>query len=272
MGKFDGILICSDLDETLLTSERTISDENKSALEYFMSEGGCFTFATGRVPVGAKLALNYIIPNVPMICYNGAGIYDFNNDKLLWEMFLDKEAGKVIDFVLSKLPLTGVEISTNERVYHHRTNRLTVEHASIEKILQLGIDYKDIPEMWKKVIFMVEVEDMPELRRIITDSEFADKFNYIQSYKHYYEILPKEAGKGEAMLKLADMLGIDRNRTIGIGDNENDISLVKLAGTGIAVSNAVDAVKDVADYITVDNDSHALAAVIKGIENGKIIV
>lgn len=270
MGKFDGILICSDLDDTLLTSERTISDENKKALEYFMSEGGKFTFCTGRVPHGAKLALRYIVPNVPMICFNGAAIYDFNNDKLLWEKFLDRRAGEVIDFVLSKMPQVGVEISTNERVYHHRSTRLTAEHVGIEKILHTNLDYKGIKEKWKKVIFMAELADMPKLRNLIEESEFADRYTFIQSYKHYYELLPKGTGKGEAMLELAQILSIDKEKTVGVGDNENDVSLVKLAGVGVAVSNAIDEVKNVANYITVDNDNHALAVIIDSIENGII--
>ena len=57
MGKFDGILLCTDLDDTLLTTDKRVSDENSKAIEYFKSEGGLFTFATGRVPQGAKLML-----------------------------------------------------------------------------------------------------------------------------------------------------------------------------------------------------------------------
>lgn len=271
MGKFDGILICSDLDDTLLTSEREISDVNKKAIEYFMSEGGKFTFCTGRVPSGAKLALQYIVPNVPMICFNGAAIYDFNNDRILWEKFLDKRAGEVIDFVLSNMPQIGVEISTNDSVYHHRSNRLTAEHVGIEKILHTNLDYKEIKEDWKKVIFMAELSDMPKLRNLIEESEFSERYTFIQSYKHYYELLPKGTGKGEAMLELAKILSIDRKKTVGVGDNENDISLVRLAGVGVAVLNAIEEVKNVAHYITVDNDSNALADIINAIENRKII-
>ena len=76
MGKFDGILLCTDLDDTLLTTDKRVSDENSKAIEYFKSEGGLFTFATGRVPQGAKLMLNYVHPNAPMVCFNGAAIYE----------------------------------------------------------------------------------------------------------------------------------------------------------------------------------------------------
>ena len=270
MGKFDGILICSDLDETLLDTDKNISEENKTAIEYFMAEGGKFTFSTGRVPHGAKLALRYVVPNIPMICFNGAAIYDFNNDKIIWERFVDKDAAQVVEFVQDNLPQAGIEVCTNDKTYYTRTNRLTREHSQIEQLPEIMAEHTAVTEPWKKVIFMVEVEDMPTLRKMIADSEYADRYTFIQSYKHYYELLPKNSGKGEAMLELAQIVGIDKKYTLGIGDNENDLSLIKLAGVGVAVANAEKKVRDAADYITVDNNNHALAAVIRGIEKGRI--
>ena len=84
MGKFDGILICTDLDHTLLTDDKSISDENKRAVEYFMSEGGLFTFATGRSKPGIEFLFNRITPNAPIILFNGAEIYDIKKDEVLW--------------------------------------------------------------------------------------------------------------------------------------------------------------------------------------------
>ncbi len=270
MEKFNGILLCSDLDETLLDNDKNISNENKKAIEYFMAEGGKFTFATGRVPQGAKLNLKYVVPNMPMICYNGAAIYDFEKDKIIWERFTDNEAIKAVEYVAECMPQAGIEVCTNEHTYYIRTNRLTREHLKIEKLPEIIAKLPEIVEPWKKVIFMVELEDMKALRSLIAQSPFADKYTFIQSYKHYYELLPKNTGKGEAMLELAKLYNIDPKYTIGIGDNENDLSLIKLAGVGIAVSNASKEVQCASKYITVDNNNHALSAVIEGIEKGRI--
>lgn len=270
MGKFDGILLCSDLDETLLMTDKSISAENKNAIERFMAEGGRFTFATGRVPHGAKLSLKYVVPNAPMVCFNGSAIYDFETDKLLWECFLDDGASEVVGFVDKNMPEAGILVCANESTYYCKSNSITREHQYLENMPDNNLAYTDITEKWKKVIFMVPPEKIPQLRQLIAESEYADKYNFIQSYQSYYELLPKNTGKGEAMLELAKILGINPKYTVGVGDNENDLSLVKLAGIGIAVANAVDAVLDAADYITVDNNSHALRAVIDGIETGKI--
>lgn len=69
MGKFDGILICTDLDGTLLRNDGTISQENLSAIEYFKAEGGYFTFVTGRMPYYAMHICETIKPNVPFGCF-----------------------------------------------------------------------------------------------------------------------------------------------------------------------------------------------------------
>ena len=83
MGKFDGYLLGTDLDGTLLRKDKTISDENKAAIEYFKSEGGIFTFFTGRLPIGARPVLEQITPNGYVGCANGAGIFDAKTEKLL---------------------------------------------------------------------------------------------------------------------------------------------------------------------------------------------
>ena len=268
MGKFDGILLCSDMDDTLLTTDKKISEENKSAIEYFMSEGGYFAFATGRVPMGARLGLAYIVPNTPIVCYNGAGIYDFRSERLLWLRSLDKGASAVAELVEKNMPQAAIEVCTDDKVYCCRTNWIIRRQFEIEQFEDTYSDFRDIPEEWVKAIFMVESEEIPELRELIGKSEFADRYNFIQSSPHYYEMLPKGASKGDAMLELAKLLGISPEHTIGVGDNENDLTMVSMAGIGVAVANAIPEVRSAADYITVDNDHSAIKAVIEGVEKG----
>ena len=74
MTNFNGILICTDLDGTLLRSDRQISDENKKAIEYFKSHGGYFTFVTGRMPFFVDDIVERVNPNAPIGCVNGGGL------------------------------------------------------------------------------------------------------------------------------------------------------------------------------------------------------
>ena len=263
MGKFDGILLCTDLDDTLLTTDKRVSDENSKAIEYFKSEGGLFTFATGRVPQGAKLMLNYVHPNAPMVCFNGAAIYDFNDEKLLWASTAPgPQAGENISLRLV--------YCSSDKIYFCKVNQKVREHQVLEDLPDNFLDYHDIKEDWVKVLFMVEENEIQQIRDAIANSPFVNDYEFVQSSPWYYELLPKNASKGEGLMHLADLMNVDRSNTIGIGDNENDLALVKMANVGVAVSNAVDEVKEVADFITVDNNSSAVAAVIYALDDGKI--
>lgn len=270
MGKFDGILLCTDLDDTLLTDDKQVSEENKKAIEYFKSEGGSFTFATGRVPVGVKPVFEMIEPNVPMVCFNGAGIYDVKENKLMSVKTLDKEAVKCIEYVDEMFDFLGIEVCTKDEIYFCKVNDKVRKHQADEKLPDNFKDYHDIDDVWMKALFLVEEEQVDLIRQALLNSPFADKYEFMQSDPCYYEVLPKNASKGDGMMELADILGIDRKRTIGIGDNENDLKLVQKAGVGVAVANAVASVKQSASVITLDNNSNAVATIIYAIEDGKI--
>ncbi|MCX7715541.1 MAG: Cof-type HAD-IIB family hydrolase [Clostridia bacterium] len=268
MGKFDGLLLCTDLDDTLLTTDKKISDENRNAIEYFKSEGGLFTFATGRIPHGARLMLQYIKPNVPMICFNGAGIYDHKKEQLLWKITLDEDALEVLEFVDKNLPFSGIEVCTPDELYFCKVNRIVEEHQKHEHLPDLSGDYHNVPMPWMKVLFMQEASQVDEVRSVLQNTTFKDKYEFIQSSPNYYELLPKNASKGNALRQLAKVLDIPMKKVIAIGDNENDISMIKEAGMGVAVSNAIEPLKKAADCITVDNNSHAIAAVISSLADG----
>lgn len=270
MGKFDGILLCTDLDDTLLTTDKRVSDENRRAIEYFQSEGGLFTFVTGRVPAGARLMLEYIHPNAPVVCFNGAAIYDFEKEKFLWKKTLPPESIEVLEFIDKNYPFCGIEVSSEDRIYFSKWNRIVKEHKRLEKFPDNDMDYHDIKQEWLKVIFMVEEDEVDIIRNAIKNSPWADTYDYVQSSPWYYELLPKGASKGAGIQVLAELCGINPEMTVGMGDNDNDMSVMTMCATGIAVSNAIPAIKRAADYITVDNNSSAAAAVIHAIENGQI--
>ena len=270
MGKFDGMLLCTDLDDTLLTDNKQVSEKNRKAIDYFKSEGGLFTFSTGRVPMGARLILEYVVPNAPIVCFNGGGIYDFSENKILWSRKLDSDAISAVEYVDRRLDFVGIEICTEEKIYFSRINAKVREHQVLEKLPDNDLDYHDIPEVWQKVLFMTEEHELNTVRRTISESPFADKYTFVQSSPWYYELLPKNSTKGDGLIQLGKLCGIDRSHIIAVGDNENDLEMVKMAGVGIAVENAIPIVKNSADYVTADNNSDAIAKVIYDLENGII--
>jgi hydroxymethylpyrimidine pyrophosphatase-like HAD family hydrolase len=88
--------------------------------------------------------------------------------------------------------------------------------------------------------------------------------------KSLYEINPKGHTKGTVMLEICDICGIEIHRSVALGDYDNDISMLRAAGVGVAVGNASENAKAAADRITVTNEEHAIARVISEIESGEI--
>ncbi len=273
MKKFDGILFCTDLDGTLYTSDKSVSEENLKAIEYFKSEGGRFTFITGRVPQTAGEICQIIKPNAPYGCLNGGGIYDPMANKYLWKKYLPEEALELVREVDKKIPEMGIQFNTEKNVYFNKNNSAMAYFREVTGLPNVTCNYEEIEEPVLKVVFADEDESrISALIDLLHSHSKADDFGFIRSERILYEILPKGISKGTVLLKIAELLGISPNRTIAVGDYNNDIAMIKAAKLGFAVENAVDEVKAVADYVTVSNNDHAIAAIVDLLDRGDIAV
>ena len=115
-------------------------------------------------------------------------------------------------------------------------------------------------------MFADEPKNIDELAKVLAGHPMAENFNILRSDEIYYEILPKNSNKGNLLIKLAEILGVDIKNTIAIGDNDNDIAMLETAGVGYAVSNASQGAKEAADIITVSNEEHAIAKIIEDLD------
>ncbi len=273
MGKFDGILICTDLDGTLLKNDKTISSENRDAIEYFKKEGGFFTIVTGRMPHTAFDICKMARINAPFGCINGGGLYDYYKDEYIWKLPLDDGFDDLIELVEQNLPNVGTQVNTFYKTYFSKENSIMELFRQVTKAPNLVCHYKDVEGPIAKILFGIETEEeMQQAIKILDNHPLAERFDFVRSERYLYEILPKGTGKGTAILKLCECLGLDKNKTIAIGDYNNDISMFNAAKIGIAVKNACDDAKKVADFITVSNEEHAIAKVIYDLESGKYIL
>ncbi len=269
MKKFEGVLFCTDLDGTLYSSDKKVSKENLDAIEYFKSEGGLFTFITGRVPQTSVEMCDIIKPNAPYGCLNGGGIFDPKENRFLWSLTLPDGAKELIGEVYRQMPDMGIQICTEDKIYFARDNEAMVYFRSVTGAPLITCDYAELDETMLKVVFAHNDSGQIEaLMELLNSHPLASQFDFIRSERRLYEILPKNSSKGNLLLKMAELLGIDRKRTVAVGDYNNDVSMVKLAGVGFAVANAIDEVKAAADYITVDNNHSAIAAIIDRLDKG----
>lgn len=266
--KFTGCLLVSDMDATLLTNKHKISDKNREAAEYFISNGGLFTVATGRMNKGVREYLGRISINAPAILHNGAQIYDFKSEKSLREKFIEEERKGIIKRVYEDMPELGIEIYSNETIYIYRE---CAETARFKNRKYTDVVYSLPDEVWgqpwikylligkKKLLDRYE----PVYRRDY-DSGYA-----VRSGKKYLDIVSGEASKGIALSELRTITGAEK--VIAVGDNMNDISMLQTADISFAVDNAEDSVKETADFQAPSNNDSAIAYIVEQLDKGRCI-
>ena len=270
MGKFDGILICTDLDGTLYRNDKTVSDENREAIEYFKSEGGLFTFITGRMPNYAMDAYKAAQPNVPFGCVNGGGVYDKANGKYLFTHGgMLPDVIELVEHIDNTFPTVGIQTVTFENTFFSKENVVQEFFRATTGLPNLSRHYKDVTEPIAKIIFAICYEEEVEaVKRALKSHPKAHLFDFVRSEEHLFEILPKGVDKGLGLRKLVECLGCDMEKTVAVGDFDNDVGMLTAAKYGIAVANCSEKARKAADYVTVSNEEHAIARVISDLEKG----
>ena len=113
LGKFNGVLLVSDFDDTLYGEDMRITRENVEALTYFTREGGTFTVATGRARPNFAPHASHIPINAPVILSNGSALYDFRTGEMIYETFLPDRVREDLQQMARAIPTIGFE------AYHH---------------------------------------------------------------------------------------------------------------------------------------------------------
>ena len=271
MKQFEGVLICTDLDGTLLKNDKTISRENLEAIRYFKENGGRFTFVTGRMPCAVSRVADAVLPNAPFGCINGGGLFDYEARKYIWIEEMSRNVFDLVAAAEEKIEGLGIWVDAIDVSYFYRENSATEHYKQASGTPNVTAHYRDIKTPIGKIVFAhPDGARISELIALLAAHPRAAEFDFIRSEELFYEILPKGVHKGVALSVLAKHLGIDAAKTVAIGDYNNDIGMLRAAGVGVAVANAVPEVKAVADVVTVSNEEHAIARVIADIESGRI--
>lgn len=269
MKKFEGILICTDLDGTLLRDDKSISKRNIEAIEYFKAEGGFFSLVTGRAPQIAAVVCEKVCPNAPIGCMNGGGIYDWNAGKYVWAQTVPDDIRDIVRTVMREVPSVALHVNTFGPLYFQRDNSAMTRFRKLTGLPDLQKDCDDITEPITKVFFADDDEAAIEkVMEVLANHPKRDLFSYIRSEIDKYEVLPKGISKGTALLKIAETVGA--TKTIAVGDYNNDIPMFEAAQIGIAVANACEDALAAADIVTVSNEEDAMAKIIEDIEEGII--
>lgn len=260
-------ILFTDLDGTLLNSKREISAQNKAAIKKALDGGNKIVISTGRPLPSALLLvkqLGLIFEGCYAITYNGGLIYDcFNNEAV----FKATVPIKYIRHIFDTANEFGVHCHTYSKEFvvsekltrelEHYCNAIKVSYKLVDNIEQLN------EEPVKAV--MIDRNGRDRLSKI-QDSLSAwctDKVNSHFSSSSLLEFGPLLASKGSAVEFLCSHLNIPMENSIAVGDEENDISMLKAAHVGAVMKNASADIKEYADYITEnDNNNNGVAEVI----------
>ncbi len=272
MGIFDGILICTDLDGTLLQKNKDISEEDLRAISYFKENGGIFTFVTGRMPFFVSDIYEKAGPNAPIGCVNGGGLYDYTKEAYLWHSTMSDSVLELVRCVDDAFPDVGIQVNTFYHTYFCKENKVMEVFRQITGLENLVCRYDAVTEPIAKILFgSADNDEILAMEAMLKSHPLASEFDFIRSERALYEILPKGISKGTSIEKLCELLNLDKNKTVAIGDYNNDIPMFRAAKVGIAVANACEAALEAADFVTVSNEENAVARVIYDLEKGKYL-
>lgn len=263
MKKFEKILLFSDMDGTLLNSQTIVSKENQKAIQYFIEEGGLFGIATGRSQLNSVLFLDEIKVNAPCILYNGSVVYDFTGNEFIAVKELSKDKLKsFLNMCLKEFSDVDIQIYSPQMCYFiSPEDRADPEFVATHQPC-VFCHMEDIEEEpWIKILFRGEKERLELLNAHRKSYELENEISWVFSSDIYLEYLPYGVSKGSALQTMIERFYQDY-KVYAVGDYYNDIEMLKAADVGIATRNAIPALKENADVITVSNDDNAVADII----------
>ncbi len=254
-------LLFTDMDRTLLREDCTISDELKKAFDEMVKKHHKLILTSGRPLPGIterldSLDLNY--PETYAIAFNGGLIYDVTNKKPLYVKKLGHDIIKKVEAMCKEEGLYVHSYTDEEIITLSDSEELAFYRIRIHMPYRVVKSLASTLRQGAYKLQIISLNDRDKLERIkarIMDA-FGSEVDTVFSSTKYLEILPKGVGKGDAVKRLSEMLSVPIDRTFAAGDEDNDISMIKAAGTGVAVSNATPAVKEAADIITKNDNEH----------------
>jgi Cof subfamily protein (haloacid dehalogenase superfamily) len=265
-------LIVSDMDGTLLNDDKKVSNETKEAIKKLENHGARFTIATGRIYPAAKVYSDELGVNAPLICCNGALIIDPLTDEILYGSVISKDIGVQV-----------IEVCEAFGVYYHLYDKDTIYSDRMERVIAYFNEFsKTLPEAYKiktkivdstrdlfeeTTIYKIGIyydnsENALNMRKALEKIPGATGFKSLETM---YDVLAEGTNKGTALRRLCEILNYDLNEVVAFGDNENDLEMLEAAGYGIAMGNAEEFVKDVADHVAETNEADGVRLALEKI-------
>lgn len=268
MRKINYGLIVSDFDGTLVQEDGNVSEKNKKAIWQYINDGGKFAISTGRLHYGILPRTKELGLKGLVSCCQGAVIVDIESGKFIQNAPLSHEMTLAICRKMEELDL-HYHVYGFEEYYSNKDDEAlrwyerAVRHKAVlvkDRPLSEFVKEKGICSY--KILAMTPPEDNAEIMRKLAEENFAGCL-ITKSADVLVEVINANYSKGTAVQFLADYFGVPLEKTIGVGDQWNDLPMIEAAGLGIAVKNAAEELKAKAVVCKYSNEESAIAAIIE---------
>ena len=258
-------LVAIDLDGTLLDPNRQITAEVKTAVKKAKAAGVKIVITTGRPLPGVVdilKALELTDQSDYVITYNGGLVQRATGEEFIKET-LSSEDWLDLDAAARKIGLP-IHAITREGIYtpNHDVGRYTVQEAQMVKMPLYIRQPEDIAALEIAKVMMVDEPAALDDGIAYLPFEFFERYNVVKSTPFYLEFMNKKASKGSAVKHLAEKLSFDLDEVMAIGDEENDRSMLEVAGCPVVMENGKSELKKIAKYVTKSNAKSGVAYAI----------
>lgn len=255
-------LVALDLDDTLLRTDLTISPRAKKAIKEAVEQGTLVTLATGRMYASALPYAQDLGLDLPLITYQGA-LVKYADGRVVHQQPLELKHAKAL---LKRLREYSFQINVyiNDELYIEEESPELERYARVCKV-----PYHVVPNLVEaiktepsKILVIGDADKLDDLYKELT-GDFRDIVHITKSKSFFLEFAHPLATKGRALHSLATSLGFTAEEVMAVGDSQNDLDMIKYAGLGVAMGNAVPQIKELARYITCKNDDDGVAEAIE---------
>ena len=259
-------LVASDIDGTLNDKRRRLPKRNFDAIQKFVYEyGGHFILSSGRsIESMRKHFKNLGLNTGYAVFINGAGVYDYSQEKILWLSPVNEKITALIKKTAKKFRFAAVQVITPCEA---RVVKPTISAYILAKTSKLPIKkYKNIEQLptgdWCKAIFTGLPFVISRVERFAKENS-STHTNLMRTSPFSFELVNEGTNKGVAVLQVAEILGIDKEKTAAIGDYFNDYEMLRAVGLPACCGQAPQGMKDIAKLVTCHCNKGAVADLIE---------
>lgn len=261
----------SDIDGTILNDKNVVDSELKTTIARLHEKEIPFVLASARSPKGMlSIAKELDVMDNPIACYNGALVIkdiDQENFTTILSHELDTdEVKRIIDLIHQSYPQVSINLYSGADWYVEKIDRWVQIESEITKLDPIVTDINklvlDHEVPIHKILLISEPEDIDTALKELHNTKFPNSSFYL-SKPNYLEITNSHVSKEKALRELAKSYNLAIEQTMTLGDNYNDIPMLKLAGLGVAMQNAPSDVKDCANVVTETNNQNGVSKAIK---------